>query len=176
MKLDRWEYYTLGCTSLVIGTGILLNSMYGLGRENAKKPSCQSNLKQIALGVFQYSQDYDEKYPLVAVSDTHISEKNPYGWVDALQPYLKSTQIFQCPNHPLYQYRSRPTGFQARGINDYYFNSRIAGVSPGKLNNIAGTIMTAHGNDGIDYANARYSKRSLPAHGRGDDRSPAHHQ
>jgi hypothetical protein len=35
----------------------------GRARENARRSSCQSNLKQIGLGILQYSQDYDEKMP-----------------------------------------------------------------------------------------------------------------
>src|SRR4051812_11405300 len=29
-------------------------------RENARRSACQSNLKQIGLGILQYAQDYDE--------------------------------------------------------------------------------------------------------------------
>lgn len=54
-------------------------------RENARRSSCQSNLKQIALGIAQYTQDYDEKYPLAKP------------WIDVLQPYVRSEQIFKCP-------------------------------------------------------------------------------
>jgi len=32
-------------------------------RENARRASCESNLKQIILGVVQYNQDFDETYP-----------------------------------------------------------------------------------------------------------------
>ena len=32
-------------------------------RENARRASCQSNLKQLGLAFTQYTQDYDESYP-----------------------------------------------------------------------------------------------------------------
>ena len=32
-------------------------------RENASRSSCQSNLKQIDLGLMQYTQKYDERLP-----------------------------------------------------------------------------------------------------------------
>lgn len=54
-------------------------------QSNARRASCQSNLKQIALGLMQYVQDYDEKLPPAK------------GWIDLLQPYVKSEQIFKCP-------------------------------------------------------------------------------
>lgn len=61
---------------------------------------CRSNLKQIGLGFQQYSQDHGERLPLIAshaVASSTAPFKTPYGWADALQPYLKSTEIFQCP-------------------------------------------------------------------------------
>jgi prepilin-type N-terminal cleavage/methylation domain-containing protein len=39
----------------------ILFPVFARARENARRASCQSNLKQIALGVFMYNQDYDEK-------------------------------------------------------------------------------------------------------------------
>ncbi len=41
----------------------ILFPVFARARENARRSSCQSNLKQIGLGVMQYIQDYDEKYP-----------------------------------------------------------------------------------------------------------------
>ena len=39
----------------------ILFPVFGRARENARRSSCQSNLKQIGLALLQYSQDYDEK-------------------------------------------------------------------------------------------------------------------
>jgi prepilin-type N-terminal cleavage/methylation domain-containing protein len=33
-------------------------------RENARRASCQSNLKQLGLAMIQYNQDADEKFPV----------------------------------------------------------------------------------------------------------------
>ena len=71
----------------------ILFPVFARARENARRSSCQSNLKQIGLGIQQYTQDYDEKYPL-----EQISSGIPY--VSAIQPYVKSTQIFICPSAP----------------------------------------------------------------------------
>ena len=35
---------------------------FARARENARRSSCQSNLKQIGLSALQYAQDYDEKW------------------------------------------------------------------------------------------------------------------
>jgi prepilin-type N-terminal cleavage/methylation domain-containing protein len=42
----------------------ILFPVFARARENARRASCQSNLKQIGLGIAQYTQDYDEKLPL----------------------------------------------------------------------------------------------------------------
>src|SRR5690606_14055579 len=39
----------------------ILFPVFGRARENARRSSCQSNMKQFGLGMIQYSQDYDEK-------------------------------------------------------------------------------------------------------------------
>lgn len=41
----------------------ILFPVFARARENARRASCQSNLKQLGLGVAQYLQDYDERYP-----------------------------------------------------------------------------------------------------------------
>ena len=41
----------------------ILFPVFARARENARRASCMSNLKQIGLGLMQYTQDYDEKYP-----------------------------------------------------------------------------------------------------------------
>ena len=68
----------------------ILFPVFGRARENARRSSCQSNMKQIGLGIVQYSQDYDEKYP-----NLHTE----YRWPFLVQPYIKSTQVFACPSN-----------------------------------------------------------------------------
>ena len=60
--------------------------------------TCQNNLKQIGLGFKQYINDYTERYPLIVVTEaTGTTHTPPYGWADALQPYVKNTKFMQCP-------------------------------------------------------------------------------
>lgn len=58
-------------------------------RENARRSSCQSNMKQMGLGIAQYVQDSDERMVPVA---------NSVAWQELIQPYVKSEQIFRCPS------------------------------------------------------------------------------
>lgn len=69
----------------------ILFPVFARARENARRASCQSNLKQIGLGMLQYAQDYDEKY---LAQDEH----NGQNFAFLLQPYMKSKQVFICPS------------------------------------------------------------------------------
>ena len=73
----------------------ILFPVFARARENARRSSCQSNLKQIGLGIIQYTQDYDEKLPARVVITTPTQS-----WRAIIQPYIKSTQLFACPSNP----------------------------------------------------------------------------
>lgn len=70
----------------------ILFPVFAKAREKARQSSCLSNEKQIALGIMQYCQDYDERFPMYA--DAAYS----YNWDTAIAPYLKNTQVLQCPS------------------------------------------------------------------------------
>jgi len=78
----------------------ILFPVFGRARENARRSSCQSNLKQIGLGILQYVQDYDERYPgggafyQVNLGGTLVYQT----WDLTIQPYMKSYQIVTCPS------------------------------------------------------------------------------
>ena len=75
----------------------ILFPVFARARENARRSSCQSNLKQIGLGFIQYSQDYDER---MTPRGGDIAGGGTYTiWSQKLQPYIKSTQLFQCPSN-----------------------------------------------------------------------------
>lgn len=42
----------------------ILFPVFARARENARKTSCLSNMKQMGLGLMQYTQDYDERFPM----------------------------------------------------------------------------------------------------------------
>ncbi len=72
----------------------ILFPVFGRARENARRSSCQSNLKQIGLAALQYSQDYDEKM-LASQTSTGGGYLN---FNTIFQPYLKSSQVLVCPS------------------------------------------------------------------------------
>lgn len=82
--------------------------VFARARENARKSSCLSNLKQISLGWMMYTQDYDEMAP---IADYYSADGNiEYGWdftlnylngatsPGLLNPYIKNGQINNCPS------------------------------------------------------------------------------
>lgn len=93
---------------IAILAGILF-PVFARARENGRRAACQSNLKQIGLGLIQYSQDYDE----VLIADWYGSDATighgdtlppssypnvSYKWEDAAFPYVKNEQVFTCPS------------------------------------------------------------------------------
>jgi len=70
----------------------ILFPVFARARENARRASCQSNEKNIALGFKQYIQDNGEKYPPVMASAYDLKNN------DGIQEYIKSSGIFFCPS------------------------------------------------------------------------------
>lgn len=87
----------------------ILFPVFSQARERARLASCTSNLKQFMLGIMMYTQDYDENMPLAwkikgqtGVKITQTGEEGagsrPQGLWNDIMPYVKSQQVFQCPN------------------------------------------------------------------------------
>jgi prepilin-type N-terminal cleavage/methylation domain-containing protein len=78
----------------------ILFPVFGRARENARRTSCASNLKQIGLAMIQYAQDYDERFP-----GAHLSGGNT-SWDMVISPYMgfkvvangPSPLVFRCPS------------------------------------------------------------------------------
>ena len=89
----------------------ILFPVFARARENARRSSCQSNLKQMALAIKMYTQDYDEQFPRYRIDYGATNPGTPpggwwlgnasngyYFWPQILYPYHKSEQIFRCPS------------------------------------------------------------------------------
>lgn len=92
----------------------ILFPVFARARENARRASCLSNLKQLGLGAMMYSQDYDEKIlRLTTCGSTELetgktttntsacaapSAGYVHLWMHSLYPYVKSVQVFNCPS------------------------------------------------------------------------------
>ena len=73
-------------------------------RENARRASCSSNLKQLSLAVVQYDQDNDEQVPSSWVGNNgwQYSSPDPVNpkskWMDSIYPFVKSVDVYHCPD------------------------------------------------------------------------------
>ena len=138
----------------------ILFPVFARARENARRASCQSNLKQLALGLIAYVQDYDEKLPIAwgdnSGNGTIGNAGNGYGWAGSTQSYLKSTQILQCPSEP-----TPPGLITTATFSDYWYNGCLnnatpgiatsttpaAGISEASLNYVSNTFLNGDGSD-----------------------------
>jgi prepilin-type N-terminal cleavage/methylation domain-containing protein/prepilin-type processing-associated H-X9-DG protein len=87
----------------------ILFPVFAKAREKARDSACLSNLKQIAMALTQYNQDYDEKWPTLKVWGggpdyaTQFASTIGYarltnGIASSLQPYVKNYNVFFCPS------------------------------------------------------------------------------
>jgi len=151
---------------------VVLTGLYGLivyifnprSHETHPRNVCSSNLKQIALGMMMYSQDYDDKLPPMIFGTQEV------GWANGLQPYLKSYQLFQCSSesHPAQNNPHLPS------FTDYWMNRNAASVD---LNKIDGEptkmILMGDGDGGSLKSTASYAITHLPESWRTSANSPA---
>jgi len=75
----------------------ILFPVFAQAREKARQTACMSNLRQVGLGVLQYSQDNDETFPLTERGGD-VDDDHEYYWGDMLNPYIKSWGLLHCPD------------------------------------------------------------------------------
>ena len=105
MKTPQCKGFTLIELLVVIAIISILAAIlfpaFARARENARRTSCLSNLKQIGLGMLMYTQDYDEKFPPLGGAAPGCSTDfgaSSNAWGRNLMPYIKSVQLFVCPS------------------------------------------------------------------------------
>jgi prepilin-type N-terminal cleavage/methylation domain-containing protein/prepilin-type processing-associated H-X9-DG protein len=83
----------------------ILFPVFAQAREKARSAQCLSNLKQVGMATRMYTQDYDEVLvPLYLYSMHDSGGTLAFGarrilmWEDLLQPYVKNSDVFVCPD------------------------------------------------------------------------------
>ena len=82
--------------SIIAILAAILFPVFQKVRENARRASCQSNLKQLGLAFIQYGQDADEKYPIGIGSGSNANRGG--GWGGQIYSFVKSTGVYRCPD------------------------------------------------------------------------------
>lgn len=122
-------------------------------RENARRASCTSNLKQLSLAVVQYQQDADEAMPLVIGGSNSTSQTGNWigysGYTAAhaaptlfdpsqgsIYPYVKSKGVYLCPDDSSNQ------------GNSYALSAAVSSVNLSQFTAPASTILIVEEGDG----------------------------
>lgn len=125
----------------------ILFPVFARAKAAAKQASCVSNLKQVGSAITLYMEDYDDLFPYAIDS---VDRYHPEIWAsqpdfqaqipfmpllsEAVQPYLKSREVFHCPaddgsdtvdDHPWLDFGSSPSMFKTFG-SSYFFRTEIA--------------------------------------------------
>jgi prepilin-type N-terminal cleavage/methylation domain-containing protein len=100
----------------------ILFPVFAKAREKARQITCASNEKQLGLGFLQYVQDYDETFPDGQYGDG-------VGWAGQIYPYVKSRQVYTCPDDPTPVVQNGEPGqpSQTDYADSYGFNRNLAG-------------------------------------------------
>jgi len=64
-------------------------------REQARQISCMGNTRQLMAATLLYTQDYDEKLPVLG---TGVDSRGRWMW--QIKSYVKNLQVFACPHTP----------------------------------------------------------------------------
>ncbi len=100
----------------------ILFPVFAKAREKARQISCLSNMKQLGLGFVQYTQDNDEKNP----NGINWYYPGGNGWAGQIYAYVKSTQVYRCPDdsngtnaYTSYGYNSNNTNPTGASVDSY---------------------------------------------------------
>ena len=136
----------------------ILFPAFARARENARRTSGLSNLKQIGLGFTQYLTDYDDRFPgtvtereaqtfnvfngtTVAASDS--ADLGIFSIRNRLQPYVKSTQIFADPSSIDWGQDGYPSAAGTDGKSIWYPTDYGFHLNEGKLVGLGGSGATS---------------------------------
>ncbi len=125
----------------------LLFPVFAQAKAKAKQTTCLSNLNQIGKSILLYMGDYDDLFPAALdPSDKFSSDiwdaypeyrnriENMPMMHEALQPYVKSREVFKCPsdsgtlvldNHWPRPFLTAPSMYSVYGTS-YFFRTEIA--------------------------------------------------
>jgi prepilin-type processing-associated H-X9-DG protein len=131
----------------------ILFPVFARARENARKSTCQSNLKQIGNALTMYRQDFDETNvyfcygPSNSQTDDWVNNQavpssvGRYSWGVAILPYVKNTGVFRCPSLPPAMNRTTCASYLPFRWMSYGANFANVGTNGGRwMNNLDANI------------------------------------
>lgn len=165
----------------------ILFPVFSRARENGRRSSCQSNLKQLALGMQQYTQDFDEFYAPDYADNNDNGGMNHYSgaqmaactgngncdeaWSQLMAKYTRTLALMQCPSEICKGNAANTTLADntpgaCRGYTDYWYNLRLSRRSLAVVRFPAQTLMFGDGHNSDAYQVGRCTDvdtNSLPS-------------
>lgn len=128
----------------------ILLPVFAKARENARKSTCQSNMKQIGNALMMYTQDNDGKYVI-----NEYGDGSGIQWPDILMPYIKSNHVFDCPSAAGQTWVPRGQGRLSYPLQNFYYNDPRLGMiferngggpqGEASVEDVCGTVFVADG-------------------------------
>ena len=156
----------IACIAIV---GAVIFPVFASHPERPRRNACLTNVKQLALGVMQYAQDYDERFPnsgfaVVKVKGnpppalTYRAEEPANGWYDAVYSYVKNSRIYYCPSDESKERIGYPAPAQAEEFaSSFTLNKWTAtGLETATVKNPAEFVLLAERNNETQAANGSY--------------------
>lgn len=129
----------------------ILFPVFGRARENARRSSCLSNMKQMGLAAMQYVQDYDERYPMGEIRGLTANDTPPNGrfwtsgppytqfWMQTLYAYHKNEQVLRCPS---IRWTGTPQNYNY-GANSYVMPTPSTSAPDNRIPTSGGVVLPA---------------------------------
>ena len=137
-------------------------------RENARRASCASNIKQLTLALTQYVQDADEKFPQWNWADSYLGNTTPTGnnattiWTNAIYPFVQSAAVYHCPDDPN---NSVGVSWALPSAGSQWFSgNETTGVTANGINpGLVHSVVSYGGNEPLFTSNPSLSQMDSPA-------------
>jgi prepilin-type N-terminal cleavage/methylation domain-containing protein/prepilin-type processing-associated H-X9-DG protein len=133
-------------------------------RENARRVSCASNIKQLTLGLTQYCQDADERFPQWQWGTSYYNgsgDKNNAStlWTNAIYPFVKSAGVYKCPDDP-----NNSTATSWNLNNNWFSGNDTVGVTAKGIDPaLVHSVVSYGGNEPLFNSNPSLSSMDAPA-------------
>ncbi|HHX39901.1 MAG TPA: DUF1559 domain-containing protein [Armatimonadetes bacterium] len=128
----------------------ILFPVFARARENARKSTCQSNLKQLGNANMMYAQDYDER----TLPYSSLPSGGGERWFILVQPYLKNSDVLKCPSQRITT--GQPTSYGLNRATGSLGEGGTPGVSLATIQNPSETLAfldtRAHDNEAEGFA------------------------
>ena len=147
----------------------ILFPVFARAREQARKTTCISNLKQMGTAIMMYVQDYDEIYPIANQEADRMAGQQPHSWlapggryphmVDVTAPYTKNEGMFKCPSLGKTVVRDNTGWVTNNNGGSYGYRCFDVGGAPG---NSPASAQNGAGNAAADLAQILFGNLCAP--------------